>query len=237
MPTLKLTEEDQAMLILLSPEQRDAVVLSLLRGEKEDGMSGETAAVYGMIRRRERERMMANERGRRRDRRNRENHREIHRENHGDSHALPPGPSPSPPFLPPSLSPPTPPSISPPYNPPTTSAQPPNMRPLFACAGDFDAFWNAYPKKVGKQAARKAFQRVKVPLESLLTAIERQKRSAQWLEDNGKYIPHPTTWLNQGRWEDELPEGGAHGCNANPGSAGDGSFRGWRARSALDDAD
>lgn len=36
---------------------------------------------------------------------------------------------------------------------------------------------------------------------------------------------------------DALEEGGRHGGNADTAAAGDGSFRGWRARSALDDAD
>lgn len=69
---------------------------------------------------------------------------------------------------------------------------------------DFDKFWQAYPKKVGKQAALKAFQRVNVPLKTLLTAIERQKCGDQWSKDNGRYIPNPSTWLNQGRWDDEV---------------------------------
>lgn len=68
----------------------------------------------------------------------------------------------------------------------------------------FEKFWLAYPKKVGKKAARKVFQKIDVPLETLLTAIERQKCSDQWSRDNGQYIPNPTTWLNQGRWEDEV---------------------------------
>ena len=68
----------------------------------------------------------------------------------------------------------------------------------------FDRFWAAYPKKVGKQAAKKAFGRVKVPVETLVSAIEQQKCSRQWTRDNGDYIPNPTTWLNQGRWDDEL---------------------------------
>ena len=68
--------------------------------------------------------------------------------------------------------------------------------------GDFEAFWQAYPKKVGKIAAKKAFERVNVPLETLLTAIGRQKCGAQWSKDGGQYIPNPATWLNQGRWED-----------------------------------
>ena len=69
---------------------------------------------------------------------------------------------------------------------------------------DFEVFWNAYPKKVGKQAAKKAFEKVNVPVESLVSAIKRQECSPQWSKDGGQYIPNPATWLNQGRWEDEL---------------------------------
>lgn len=76
--------------------------------------------------------------------------------------------------------------------------------PARAKSSDFDLFWQAYPKKVGKEAARKAFSRVKAPLESLLTAIERQKCGNQWLTENGRFIPNPATWLNQGRWEDDV---------------------------------
>lgn len=70
----------------------------------------------------------------------------------------------------------------------------------------FEEFWAAYPKKVAKKSAKKAFESVKVPLETLLAALERQKCSEQWSKDGGQYIPNPATWLNQGRWEDELPQ-------------------------------
>jgi hypothetical protein len=70
--------------------------------------------------------------------------------------------------------------------------------------GDFERFWAVYPKKVGKEAARKAFSKVKTPVDALITAISAQKRSTQWKKDNGQYIPNPATWLNQGRWEDVL---------------------------------
>lgn len=79
--------------------------------------------------------------------------------------------------------------------------------------GSFEKFWSAYPKKVGKQAAKKAFDRVKVQVETLLTAIEQQKCSIQWSRDNGQYIPNPATWLNQGRWEDELETAQATQCD------------------------
>ena len=68
----------------------------------------------------------------------------------------------------------------------------------------FDLFWDAYPKKKSKQAAEKAFKKVKVPVEVLMAAVERQKQSKDWLKDGGQFIPYPATWLNQGRWEDEV---------------------------------
>ena len=68
----------------------------------------------------------------------------------------------------------------------------------------FDLFWEAYPRKIGKQAAAKAFAKVKVPVEQLIAAVEAQKRSKDWQKDGGQFIPHPTTWLNQGRWDDEV---------------------------------
>ena len=70
---------------------------------------------------------------------------------------------------------------------------------------DFEKFWSAYPRKAGnKQKAFEAFKKAGVSLDILLTAIENQKQSAQWSKDNGQFIPHPTTWLNGKRWEDQL---------------------------------
>ncbi len=69
---------------------------------------------------------------------------------------------------------------------------------------EFDSFWSAYPRKVGKEKALAAFAKVEVPAQVLLDALEAQKRSAQWTKDNGEFIPHPATWLNGKRWEDEV---------------------------------
>ena len=72
--------------------------------------------------------------------------------------------------------------------------------------GRFDRFWSAYPRKAGKGAALKAFQKLNPGeelLEQMLETIRQQKSSIQWLADGGRFIPHPATWLNQGRWEDE----------------------------------
>lgn len=70
----------------------------------------------------------------------------------------------------------------------------------------FAIFWAAYPRKVAKQAAWKAWARLH-PTEDLLTVmlakLREQAVSVQWQKDGGQFIPHPSTWLNQGRWEDE----------------------------------
>lgn len=71
----------------------------------------------------------------------------------------------------------------------------------------FDQFWKIYPKKVGKGAARKAFQKIKPSdelFQKMLAALEQQSISEQWLKEGGRYIPNPATWLNQERWDDEL---------------------------------
>lgn len=73
-------------------------------------------------------------------------------------------------------------------------------------ASGFDDFWKAYPRKVAKQEARKAWYRLS-PGEALVTeilsAVDRSKRSDQWQRDNGSFIPYPATWINGRRWEDE----------------------------------
>jgi hypothetical protein len=73
----------------------------------------------------------------------------------------------------------------------------------------------AYPKKVGKDGAKKAFRKRTADDELLalmLTAIEAQKHSSTWVKDGGQFIPHPATWLNEGRWMDE-PDGAGTGTN------------------------
>jgi len=71
----------------------------------------------------------------------------------------------------------------------------------------FDTFWDAYPKRTGKDLARAAFAKRKVNtslLMEMLAAIAKQKKTEQWTKDGGQYIPNPATWLNQGRWQDEV---------------------------------
>jgi hypothetical protein len=73
----------------------------------------------------------------------------------------------------------------------------------------FDGFWQSYPRKEGKGAARKAWSKIKAPaalLPKILAAVEKAKTCRQWQEDGGRFIPHPATWLNQERWDDSIDE-------------------------------
>ena len=69
----------------------------------------------------------------------------------------------------------------------------------------FEIFWSEYPRKTAKKKAFEAWvsAKSKPPLADILQAIETQKKSEQWRKDNGQFIPHPATWLNQGRWDDK----------------------------------
>ena len=72
------------------------------------------------------------------------------------------------------------------------------------CEAAFDRFWEVYPRKVKKQEAWRAFLKVDVSLDVLLQALEKQKKNPQWLEDGGRFVPYPASWLNERRWEDEV---------------------------------
>lgn len=72
----------------------------------------------------------------------------------------------------------------------------------------FDAFWKAYPRKVGKFLSNKIWKTLKgdeLLFNRIMESLERHRRSTDWIKDNGVYIPHPSTWLNQKRWEDDVP--------------------------------
>lgn len=73
--------------------------------------------------------------------------------------------------------------------------------------GAFNTFWEAYPKKTKKAVALKAFQKLKPSdqlLKTIMDSLEKFKRTDQWQKNDGQFIPDPSTWLNQHRWEDEL---------------------------------
>ena len=78
----------------------------------------------------------------------------------------------------------------------------------------FAVFWETYPLKVAKAKAQASWKKIKPSgdlLGTILAALESHKDSEQWQKDGGRYIPHPATWLNGRRWEDELGTDGGNG--------------------------
>ena len=77
----------------------------------------------------------------------------------------------------------------------------------------FAKFWKAYPRKVGKIAAQRAFDKAihtektnaaaEALLEKMCRVLAKQSESLDWKREDGRFIPYPATWLNAGRWEDE----------------------------------
>ena len=87
----------------------------------------------------------------------------------------------------------------------------------------FDEFWTLYPKKQGKGAALKAWEKVKPTKElhaKILASVQDNvNRNQQWQRDGGRYIPLPATWLNQTRWLDEIPDEQMGGAEDATGSS------------------
>ena len=99
----------------------------------------------------------------------------------------------------------------------------------------FDAFWEAYPKKVGKGAARKSFEKAvkKCSVEKMIEAVEHHKLSREWTKNNGQYIPNPATWLNQERWDDQL-SGGEHAREVEFAAGSGSGGKDWGVKSDLE---
>jgi len=77
------------------------------------------------------------------------------------------------------------------------------------CPESFGLFWKMYPKKKAKESAAKSWAKLK-PDETLISEImaglASQVTSDDWKKDGGAFIPHPATWLNAKRWNDEVKQ-------------------------------
>ena len=81
------------------------------------------------------------------------------------------------------------------------------VRDVAESVPDFDWFWAQYPRKVGKLSARKAWDKAlkHATADEIIAGATRFKD--HWADEpkiRWQFIPHPTTWLNAGSWEDEL---------------------------------
>lgn len=77
----------------------------------------------------------------------------------------------------------------------------------------FNEFYTEYPRHDSKQVAILKFAKImreckdsderRKLLDKMLHSIRISKASEQWMKEGGRFIPMPSTWLNQKRWEDE----------------------------------
>jgi hypothetical protein len=94
-----------------------------------------------------------------------------------------------------------------------------------SCAnGGFAEFWERYPRRIGKAAARKAYDKARKTAQhdDIMFGLSQQMTSLTARE--AQYIPHPATWLNQERWNDEPEQhhngsaGRTHSGSDRPGA-------------------
>jgi hypothetical protein len=90
----------------------------------------------------------------------------------------------------------SPPSLTITYNTPPSLTSP--------LSPSFHQFWIAYPRKVGKGAAQKAYAKAikKAEPDIILARLEAWKTSKGFPEP--EFVPHASTWLNGERWLDQL---------------------------------
>lgn len=67
----------------------------------------------------------------------------------------------------------------------------------------FDTFWQEYPVKKEKKKTREKFMKLTVEIQQTIIADVKKRKDldSQWKRG---YVPHPTTYLNGERWEDEI---------------------------------
>jgi hypothetical protein len=77
---------------------------------------------------------------------------------------------------------------------------------------EFDAFWSAYPKDVGKKSAIDVWNRIRSASKDwpalysdIMAGLAMAKASRQWTVENGQYVPEAHRWLSKERWRDRLP--------------------------------
>jgi hypothetical protein len=97
---------------------------------------------------------------------------------------------------------------NPPIVPPSDEPKPRKARSVVPdeYPQDFEEFWKVYPRREGKLAAYKSWQRLKLPqkrraymaMKSQLSVL-----SAKARDHRGNFCPLPATWINQGRFDDD----------------------------------
>ncbi len=86
----------------------------------------------------------------------------------------------------------------------------------------FEEFWESYPNKKNRRSARREYIGLNPSIEKhkeIMESLERQKKTAQWKAENGRYVPYPSKWLSDRRWEDIIEPPNILNSHSDPFSA------------------
>lgn len=75
----------------------------------------------------------------------------------------------------------------------------------------FLEFWAVYPRKIGKFKAYLEWSKIRPRInkgmcEVITASVQLHAQTKQWQEDDGRYIPHASTFIKEKRWQDEINE-------------------------------
>lgn len=76
----------------------------------------------------------------------------------------------------------------------------------------FDQFWDAYPNKKKKKDAHRVWLKIAknhIIANDIIKHVQRMATTEDWSKEKGKFVPHPTTYLNGERWNEDIPDMGA----------------------------
>lgn len=85
------------------------------------------------------------------------------------------------------------------------STESPPIAPQLSAEASFEVFWRIYPRHVGKDGARKAWVKALARASSgdIIKGLNAQLADLKARE--AQYVPHPSTWLNRGDWQNDAP--------------------------------
>jgi len=72
----------------------------------------------------------------------------------------------------------------------------------------FEDFWDIYPKKRGKETAKNSWYKLKGDEHlycDICNAVIAWSKTEDWLKNDGQFVPNASTFLNQKRWQDDIP--------------------------------
>lgn len=95
-----------------------------------------------------------------------------------------------------------------------------NTGEILDAAPTFEDFWLLYPRRVARKDAAIAWIKL-TPAQQVAAMVGIVSWRRVWAQRDLQYVPHPATWLNGWRWEDEIPpeftqSGAAHMAAAMP---------------------